>query len=102
MTDPPSNIRALQGEQTLEIRWHDGRVDRMPYRFLRAECPCATCRHEWTGERLIQPESIRPDLQLEAMNPVGNYAVQLVWNDGHSSGLFTWDSLHELGAQPPS
>ncbi|WP_165220980.1 DUF971 domain-containing protein [Aquisphaera insulae] len=101
MIDPPSNIRALQGEQILEIHWHDGRVDRLPYVFLRSECPCASCRHEWTGERLIDPASIRPDLALEAMSPVGNYAVQLAWNDGHSSGLFTWESLREIGGRGP-
>ena len=54
MTDPPSNIRALQAEQILEVTWPDGRVDRFPYRFLRSECPCASCRDEWTGERILK------------------------------------------------
>jgi DUF971 family protein len=97
MSDPPSNIRALQSDQILEVTWPDDRVDRFPYRRLRAACPCASCRDEWTGERIIQPDSIRADLKLEGMEPVGTYAIQFAWNDGHSSGLFTWESLRELG-----
>ncbi len=101
MTDPPSNIRALQAEQVLEVTWPEGRIDRFPYRFLRSECPCASCRNEWTGERIVREDSIRTDLKLEGMEPVGTYAVQLAWNDGHSSGLFTWDLLRRLGAEEP-
>lgn len=96
MIDPPSNIRALQAEQLLEVTWPNGAVDRLPYLYLRSECPCANCRDEWTGERILRPESIRRDLNLTGLDPVGTYAVQFVWNDGHSSGIFTWESLHQL------
>jgi DUF971 family protein len=102
MTDPPSNIRAMQSDEILEVIWPDGQLDRFPYRFLRSECPCASCRDEWTGERIIREESIQPGLKLAGMEPVGTYAVQLVWNDGHSSGLFTWEALRELSGQIPS
>jgi DUF971 family protein len=97
MSDPPTNIRALQAEQILELTWPDNRVDRLLYRFLRSECPCAACRNEWTGERMLDPASIRADLKVESMQPVGTYAIQLGWNDGHSSGLFSWETLRELG-----
>jgi DUF971 family protein len=96
MSDAPANIRAFQGEQVLELTWDDGTHARLPYRYLRGECPCASCRNEWTGERIIDPASLRPDLKLEGMEHVGNYAVQLAWNDGHSSGLYTWEMLHRL------
>ena len=102
MTDPPSNIRALQTEEILEVTWHDGQVDRFPYRFLRAECPCASCRDEWTGERIIREESIPADIKLAAMEPVGTYAVQLAWSDGHSTGLYTWEALRQLSGQIPT
>jgi DUF971 family protein len=102
MTDPPSNIRAIQIEQVLEVTWPDAQVDRFPYVFLRSECPCATCRDEWTGERILRAESIRSDLKLEGMEPIGTYAVQLVWSDGHSSGLFTWETLRQLAGQIPA
>lgn len=97
MSDPPSNIRAHQAAQALELVWDEARTDRVPYRTLRGMCPCASCRDEWTGERLLDPATIREDLKLEGMEPVGNYAVRLSWNDGHSSGLYTWDFLKELG-----
>lgn len=101
MTEPPNNIRALQSDQVLEISWPDGTVARLPYRFLRFQCPCATCRDEWTGERMIKQDSIRPDLKLEGMEPIGTYAIQPAWNDGHASGLFTWELLRELAGQVP-
>jgi DUF971 family protein len=97
MSDPPINIRALQAEQIVEVSWPEGRVDRIAYMLLRAECPCAVCRNEWTGERVLDPATIRPDLKLTGMEHIGTYAVQLAWNDGHSSGLFTWDALRALG-----
>jgi DUF971 family protein len=97
MSDPPTNIRALQAEQVLEVSWPEGTIDRFPYKSLRAECPCAVCRNEWTGERVLDPASIRPDLKLTGMENIGTYAVQFAWNDGHSSGIFTWESLRALG-----
>ena len=84
----------------LELTWDDGKVDRLPYLHLRAECPCASCRDEWTGERTLDPKSIRPDLKLEGMEPIGNYAVRLTWSDGHGSGLYTWDTLRKLAEGP--
>jgi DUF971 family protein len=101
MNDAPTNIRAHQADQFLELVWESGEADRLPYRFLRAECPCASCRDEWTGDRLLDPGTIRPDLGIEGMEPVGNYAVRLAWNDGHSSGLYTWETLKRLAAESP-
>ena len=97
MSDPPTNIRALQAEQILEITWPDGVVDRLGYISVRSECPCATCRNEWTGERMLEPASIRTDLTLTGMDNIGTYAVQFAWSDGHSSGIFTWETLRYLG-----
>jgi DUF971 family protein len=97
MSDPPSNIRAIQADQILEVTWPDHRVDRLAYRHLRSECPCAACRDEWSGQRILDPNSIRPDLKLVGMDNIGTYAVQLAWNDGHSSGLFTWETLRSIG-----
>lgn len=95
-SEPPSNIRAHQADQLLELTWDDGFTAQTPYRHIRGECPCASCKNEWTGERILDPATIRADLQLESMEPIGNYAVRLIWNDGHSSGLYTWDTLRRL------
>jgi DUF971 family protein len=97
MIDPPSNIRALQADQVLEVAWPDGRVDLLPYHTIRSQCPCAGCRDEWTGERLLDPAAIRQDLKLVGMENIGTYAVQFAWNDGHSSGLYTWETLQSIG-----
>lgn len=99
MSDPPTNIRAHQADQVLELGWPDGQVDRVAYRHLRANCPCAACRDEWTGARILDPATIRPDLTLAGMEQVGGYAVRLAWSDGHSSGLYTWETLRRL-AEP--
>ena len=102
MSDPPTNVRALQAEQVLEVTWPDARVDPLSY-FLPARRMSvrAACRNEWTGERILDPKSIRPDLKLVGMENIGTYALQLSWNDGHSSGLFSWESLRALGEMAP-
>ena len=96
MSDAPTNLRALQSEQVFELTWADGTGARLPYHYLRGECPCASCRDEWTGERIVDPANLRPDLKLEGMEGIGNYAVRLAWNDGHGSGLYTWEHLRNL------
>lgn len=96
---PPILIRAHQSEQVLELAWEDEPPARVPYRRIRAQCPCAACKDEWTGERILDPDTIRPDLRLEGMDAVGNYAVRLGWNDGHGSGLYTWDLLRQLAVE---
>ncbi len=101
MSDAPTNIRAFQADAVLELTWDAEGVVRLPYRSLRAECPCASCHNEWTGERILDPATIRDDLKLEGMEPVGNYAVRLGWNDGHSSGLYTWETLRRLSRALP-
>ena len=101
MSDAPTNIRAFQADAVLELTWDAEGVVRLPYRVLRAECPCALCHNEWTGERILDPATIRADLKLEGMEPVGNYAVRLGWNDGHSSGLYTWETLRRLSQALP-
>ncbi len=101
MTDAPASIRALQAERVLELTWPDGRADRLGYAYLRGECPCAACRHEWTGERLLDPKDIPPDIRLEGLEGIGNYAVRLQWSDGHGSGIYTWETLANLAAGAP-
>ena len=101
MSDAPVNIRARQSERILELVWDDGSAARLPYHYLRGECPCASCRDEWTGERTIDPDSLPADLQLAGMQGVGNYAVQFAWSDGHGSGIYTWELLRRLSSDCP-
>jgi DUF971 family protein len=96
MSEAPANIRAHQADQLLELAWADGLSAKLPYPTIRGECPCASCRNEWTGERILDPSAIRPDIRLESMEQVGSYAVRFSWNDGHSSGIYTWETLRKL------
>jgi DUF971 family protein len=98
VADPPTNIRAHQAEQILELTWAGEEPVRLSYHLLRSECPCASCRDEWTGKRILDASTIRTDLRLDAMEPIGNYAVRLGWNDGHGSGLYSWDLFRQLAA----
>ncbi len=98
MIDPPSNIKAHQADRILEVVWPDGAVDRIPYRALRAACPCASCKDEFTGERIIRYEHVREDVRIDGMEPVGSYAVKPFWSDGHSTGIYTWEQLREATA----
>jgi len=86
----------LEHEGQLEIVWSDGSESRFPYDFLRNHCPCAVCVDEWTGERkqlvLLLPSNFHP----VTIEPVGNYAVQITWSDGHNSGIYSFRSLKEL------
>lgn len=100
MIEAPVRIRAHQAEQTLELTWDDGLETRIPYRRVRGACPCAVCRDEWTGERLLDPGTIRTDLQISGMEPIGNYAIRPTWNDGHGSGILTWELLRNLAESP--
>jgi DUF971 family protein len=100
MDEPPQTIRAHQSDQVLELAWTatGGMPTRVPYRLIRGHCPCASCKDEWTGERLVDINTLPDDLKLAGMDPVGNYAVRLTWTDGHSSGLYTWALLHDLAS----
>lgn len=103
MTVPPTSISASRSKGLLMIDWEDGHHSEYKLAGLRAACPCAECRggHEGMGkkgtpEMLAIPLSATGSTELERMEGVGNYALQLVWSDGHAYGIFTWDYLREL------
>ncbi|MCG3204743.1 MAG: hypothetical protein KCHDKBKB_01459 [Elusimicrobia bacterium] len=65
-------------------------------RFLRQECPCAACRHELTGERLLDPSSVPNDLVIVSSEIIGQYALGFQFSDGHSTGIYTFEYLKNL------
>jgi len=97
MTTAPTNIRALRDPPALELAWPEGRVDQIPYRRLREECPCAVCVDEITGRRVLDVSTIPADIRPAAVSFVGNYALKIAWSDGHDTGLYSWDRLRQLG-----
>ena len=81
------------------VRWHDGPEDRFGFEHLRNHCPCATCVDEWSGKRrsltLLLPTNFAP----KKLVPVGNYGVQIHWNDGHETGIYSHHLLRRLARQ---
>lgn len=78
------------------LDWEDGKKARIPFRDLRLACPCAACVDEWTGAQLLDPSRVPEEIRPVAMEPVGNYAVQIRWSDGHESGIFSFRLLRKL------
>ena len=91
----PVEIRK-RGGASLKITWADGHAGEYGAVYLRGHCPCAQCVDEMTGERRVGPLQIVPDVELVKVSPVGNYAVQLDWSDGHRTGIYSFDYLRSL------
>jgi ATP-binding protein involved in chromosome partitioning len=87
------------GSHRLAIYWSDGQKYTYGAKQLRFMCPCAVCVDEFSGERKITETSIPNDIALEKALPVGRYGVNLVWNDKHSTGIYTYRYLRELDSE---
>jgi DUF971 family protein len=95
----PKSIKLAGGDNTLAVEWSDGHLSRYPYRYLRGRCPCANCHGAG-----LPPEQAAGALPMFGVKPlaparaelVGRYALQIFWNDGHSSGIYSFDYLREL------
>jgi len=83
--------------RTLSVLWEDGRQNDFDVRDLRLACPCAVCVEETSGRPLLDPKSVRTDVTPRTITSVGNYAITVSWNDGHSSGIFSFEYLRALG-----
>ena len=92
----PVELRKRSGGSSLAIAWADGHTGEYAAVYLRGHCPCAHCVDEITGNRKIGPLQIVPDVSLVRIVPVGNYAVQLEWSDGHRTGLYSFEYLRSL------
>jgi DUF971 family protein len=100
MTAAPQRIRILKSEGVVEILWAPGRCRRYPFKFLRCECPCAGCVNEFTGERTLDPVKVPDDVAPQGAEFSGNYALKIYWSDGHSTGLYSWETLERLESSP--
>ncbi len=100
----PVDARPLRLEQagadTLVIHWSSGQRCHYAVRTLRLACPCAGCVDEWTNERLLDPASVAADVHPDKIVPVGLYALSFEWSDGHSTGIYTFERLAEMCAEP--
>jgi DUF971 family protein len=80
----------------LYMQWAGEISYSVPYTEVRYFCPCAGCVDEHTGKRLIKRESVKADVRPTGVQPVGRYALQFNWNDGHATGIYHYDRLFEL------
>ena len=80
----------------LRITWGDGRECRFSAAVLRRACPCAQCVNEWTGERMLKPNTIADELEIKDLSVVGRYALNFQWSDGHQTGIYSFRYLREL------
>ena len=94
-TPVPTEIKLHQVSRKLEIAFNNGTRFELPYEFLRVYSPSAEVRGHGPGQEVLQVG--KKNIEIKGIEPVGNYAVQLIFSDGHDTGLFSWDYLYELG-----
>ena len=91
----PTGITLHQKSRVLEIAFSDGRSFRLPYEFLRVYSPSAEVRGHGPGQEVLQVG--KRAVEIRSLEPVGSYAVQPQFSDGHNTGIYAWDYLYELG-----
>ena len=84
------------GPDSLRIRWNDGVQSLYAVRELRLACRCAHCIEEMTGRPLLDPTGVPPDVRPLRIRPVGRYALQFDWSDGHDTGIYSFEYLRQL------
>jgi DUF971 family protein len=95
-TPTPSTIRMHRKSRVLQVDWEDGTSFNLPCEYLRVFSPSAEVQGHGPGQAvtLVGKEKV----SIKSIEPVGNYAVKLIFDDNHDSGLFSWSYLHWLGA----
>ena len=93
----PTAITVKAKARAVEVSWPDGVVHALPFEYLRVYSPSAEVRGHGGGEGKL--ELAKENVQVTQVEPIGLYAVRLHFDDGHNSGLFSWNYLHELGAE---
>jgi DUF971 family protein len=91
----PTDIRLRTASRLLSVSFSDGARYEMSFEYLRVFSPSAEVKGHGGGEGLLQTG--KDKVGIAAIEPVGNYAVRLVFDDGHNTGLYSWRLLHELG-----
>lgn len=91
----PTEITLHQQSRILELAFDDGSRYKLPFEFLRVFSPSAEVRGHGPGQEVLQTGKL--DVMLTGVEPVGSYAIKLTFDDGHDTGLYTWDYLAELG-----
>ncbi|MFN7121461.1 MAG: gamma-butyrobetaine hydroxylase-like domain-containing protein [Hydrogenophaga sp.] len=96
-TPSPQSITLHQQSRVLEIGFSDGQEFKIPFELMRVYSPSAEVQGHGKGQEVLQTG--KREVGVVALEPVGNYAVQPTFSDGHSSGIFSWDYLYFLGSK---
>lgn len=102
MTEPssakwPTDLRLRRKSRVLEVTFDDGRRFDLGFEYLRVYSPSAEVQGHGPGQEVLQFG--KENVQVKAVEPVGQYAVRIVFDDGHDTGLYTWKYLYELGSE---
>ena len=96
-TPQPTAITVHQQSRVLEVGFADGREFRIPFELMRVYSPSAEVKGHGPGQEVLQTG--KRLVEVVTLEPVGNYAVQPTFSDGHNTGIFSWDYLYFLGSQ---
>ena len=91
----PSAITLHQKSRVLEIAFEDGEAFRLPYEFLRVYSPSAEVQGHGPGQEVLQVGKSK--VEIRSLEPVGSYAIQPTFSDGHATGIYSWEYLRHLG-----
>jgi DUF971 family protein len=92
----PSELRLNPAKDVLSVAFEDGVRFELPAEYLRVESPSAEVKGHGGPKNIVLGKR---DVKIAGLEPVGNYAVRISFDDGHDSGLYSWDYLHKLGAE---
>ncbi len=93
----PQNLTVHSQSRVLEVAFSDGSNFRIPFELMRVYSPSAEVQGHGPGQEVLQTG--KREVELAGLEPVGNYAVQPAFSDGHTSGIFSWDYLYFLGSE---
>ncbi len=96
-TPTPQSITVHGQSRVLEVSFSDGAMFRIPFELMRIYSPSAEVQGHGPGQEVLQTG--KRGVELDALDPVGNYAVQPRFSDGHDTGIFSWDYLYFLGSR---
>ncbi|MDG0023444.1 DUF971 domain-containing protein [Trinickia sp. Y13] len=96
-TPVPTGIVVHAKSRTLELQYGDGASYRIPFELMRVYSPSAEVRGHGPGQETLQTG--KREVSIVSLEPVGNYALQPTFSDGHSTGIYSWDLLHELATR---
>jgi len=93
----PTDIAVRQKSRVLDIAFDDGSSFSIPFELMRVYSPSAEVKGHGPGQEVLQVG--KREVGITGVEPVGNYAIKPLFDDGHASGIFTWDYLHKLGSE---